>query len=88
MTEQTLRNQKSKSRPLFKLWVKYLPEFVNKKLPLVKVYYSRDKAKDPKHGYQKLITMLKERLDKISVAILYDNIKNKELKRFYHDKKD
>lgn len=88
MKGHNFKKQEVKSSALYKLWVKYVPRFVANNSPLIKVYYSRDKVKEPDHGYKKLIQMLKGIRHKIQVAILYDNIKNTEIKRFYHEKKD
>lgn len=85
MKDYNFKKLEPKSKALYKLWVKYLPEFVSAKLPQIKVYYSYDKKEDPEHGYRKLMSMLYQRLHKISIAILYNNKTNKEIKRFNNE---
>ncbi len=86
MSEHNFKRADHKARALYKLWVKYLPEFVSPKLPQIKVYYSLDRPGNPEHGKNKLLQMLQERLHKIKLAILYDNRSNKEIKRFGNEK--
>jgi hypothetical protein len=77
-----------RSKALYKLWVKYLPECISHKLPQIKVYYSFDKKNDRQAGYRSLMSMLYKRLHKISLAILYDNQTKKEIKRFNNEQKN
>lgn len=82
MRRYNFRKAISKELAKYKLWVRYKPEHVNGSLPAVKVYYSHDKQDDPMFGYNKLLMMLFRRLEKVEIAILYDNQTHKELKRF------
>lgn len=86
-TKNNFTREDTKSKARYKLWVKYLPQFVSVKLPQTKVYYSYDKPGDPEFGYRKLLSMLYARLHKIKLAILYDNHSNKEIKRFENEQK-
>ncbi|HSZ71414.1 MAG TPA: hypothetical protein VK750_01980 [Cytophagaceae bacterium] len=86
MTNQpNFRRADVKAKSLYKLWVKYLPSVTNKKLPIIKVYYSYEKKGEPDFGYNRLLAMLLKRLHKIRIAILYDNRTHKEIKRFEND---
>lgn len=68
------KNPETKARARYKLWVKYKAEYVNEKLPEIKVYYSYDRPDNPEYGKAMLLKMLRERIEKVQVAILYDNI--------------
>lgn len=85
MSQYNFKRADTKSKSLYKLWIKYLPQFVTSKLNTIKVYYSYDKSGDPTSGYKKLLSMLYKRLHQISIAILYDNQTNKEIKRFKNE---
>lgn len=87
MTKHNFKKADVKSKALFKLWVNYLPQFVNSKLPQIKVYYSYDKPGQPESGYKNLLLLVYQRLPKIRIAILYDNQTNKEIKRFGNENK-
>ncbi|MFN8436027.1 MAG: hypothetical protein U0V72_00195 [Cytophagales bacterium] len=86
-TKNNFTRDDVKEKARYKLWVKYLPQFVSAKLPQIKVYYSYDKPGDPEFGYRKLLSMLYQRIHKIKLAILYDNHSNKEIKRFDNEQK-
>ena len=79
------KSEDIKSRAHYKLWIKYLPGFVNAKLPQIKVYYSFERAGDPEFGYRKLLSMLYKRMHKVSIAILYNNHSKAEIKRFSNE---
>jgi hypothetical protein len=87
MSKHNFKREDTKLKALYKLWVKYLPQFVNSKLPQIKVYYSYDKPGQPYAGYKNLLLLVYKRLPKISIAILYDNQTNKEIKRFGNEQK-
>lgn len=76
------KNPEAKARAQYKLWVKYKAEFVNDRLPEIKVYYSYDKPGNPEYGKAMLLKMLRERIQKVQVAILYDNIGNTIITKF------
>ncbi|MDB5274461.1 MAG: hypothetical protein JWO58_2828 [Chitinophagaceae bacterium] len=87
MNKHNFKKTDVTDKALYKLWVKYLPQFVTSKLPQIKVYYSYDKPGQPQAGYKKLLLLVYERLHKINIAILYDNQTNKEIKRFGNEQK-
>ena len=77
--------QDIKTSARYKLWVKYFPEFVSSSFPEIKVYYSFERAGDPEYGYKKLLSFLYSRMDKIRIAIIYDNHSKEEINRFTNE---
>ncbi len=82
MNRNNFRQQQPKRSARYRVWIKYKMKFVSELLPQSKVYYSYEKENDPLFGYNKLLTMVRKRLDKIEIAILYNNQTNQELQRF------
>lgn len=69
-------------KAFFKLWVKYKREYVNDRLPEIKVYYSHERPGDSSYGYDKLLEMIGKRLHKVEKYRLYNNITKEELKKY------
>lgn len=82
MSSNNFKNEGTKQRALFKLWVRYRLAYVNEMLPEIKVYYSHDRVDSPLFGYHKLLSMLEKRMHMVVCAIMYDNQTNKEIKRY------
>lgn len=72
MASETQENRTNKEA-MYKLWVKYKPEFVLVGHPTVRVYYSYDKPEDPEYGKRRLLSLIKQKMNTVQVAILYDN---------------
>ena len=85
MQNNNFRRKDVKQNALYKLWVKYLAVVPIKNTPLIKVYYSHEKKGDPSFGYKKLRALIEKRLDKIRIAILYNNKTHQEIERFKNE---
>lgn len=74
--------EETKTQSRYKLWVCYQSFAIENRLPEKKVYYSYEKKGFPEYGLNRLLKLVQERKQKIKMAILYDNINNRELKKF------
>ena len=82
MSRNNFKRNEHKDKALFKLWVKYRQEYVNERLPQIKVYYSHEKPGDATHGFDKLMDLVNRRIEKIEKYRLYNNITKEELKKY------
>lgn len=78
-------NLRGEAKSAYKLWVRYKPQFVKPGQRAIRVYYSYDKPDDPDYGKRRLLAMVKERINVIEVAILYDNRTHIRINFFKHD---
>lgn len=85
MTLFVNHNLMENSRSAYKLWVMYKLNFVKPGQQAIRVYYSYDSPDDPEYGKRRLLALVKERIDVIEVAILYDNRTHIRINFFKHD---
>lgn len=78
-------NLTQNAKPAYKLWVKYRQEFLKPEQNPIRVYYSYDRPDDPEYGKRRLLSLVKERIKHIEIAILYDNITQTLINFLKHD---
>lgn len=84
MTETNENNfNLTKNLSRYKLWVKYKVGYLKKGNNNVRVYYSNDRYNDPEYGRRRLLCLVKERINYIEVAILYDNTTHASINYYY-----